>query len=64
AMSAPVRGAADSKLKWAEAETIRGTLARGGGALGKTARELGISRTTLWRKMKRFGISADEYRQQ
>ncbi len=58
----PREGPGDSKLKWAEAETIRGTLARERGALGKTARELGISRTTLWRKMKRFGITADEYR--
>ncbi len=61
-MSTPAPIAASSKLQWAEAETIRGTLAREGGALGRTARELGISRTTLWRKMKRFGISADEYR--
>ncbi|MBW2525268.1 MAG: sigma 54-interacting transcriptional regulator [Deltaproteobacteria bacterium] len=52
-----------SKLKWAEAEAIRATLARRGGALGKTARELGISRTTLWRKMKRFQIDAEDFRQ-
>ena len=30
-----------------------------GGHLGKAAKELGISRTTLWRKMKKFGISAE-----
>ena len=26
----------------------------------KTARELGISRNTLWRKMKKYGIAAAE----
>jgi hypothetical protein len=39
---------------WAhlEREAIRETLARTGGKLGETARQLGISRTTLWRRMK------------
>jgi PAS domain S-box-containing protein len=49
-------------LKRAEAETIRAALARMGGHLARTAQEIGISRTTLWRKMNKHGISADEYR--
>ena len=32
------------------------------GHLGKAAEDLGISRTTLWRKMKRHGLSPAEYR--
>jgi PAS domain S-box-containing protein len=49
-----------SRLEWAEADTIRAAVARAGGALGKAAAELGINRTTLWRKMKRYGLTADK----
>jgi PAS domain S-box-containing protein len=52
----------NSKLKWAEAEVIRGALARSSGAIGKAAEELGISRTTMWRKMRSFGLLAEDYR--
>jgi PAS domain S-box-containing protein len=52
-----------SKLKWAEAEAIRSALTRSHGSIGKAAEELGISRTTLWRKMKSFGVFAEDYRQ-
>jgi PAS domain S-box-containing protein len=52
----------NSKLKWAEADAIRSALTRSHGSVGKAAEELGISRTTLWRKMKSFGVSADDYR--
>ena len=51
-----------SKLKWAEADTIRVSLRRWRGHLGKTAKDLGISRTTLWRKMNKYSISPHEYR--
>jgi PAS domain S-box-containing protein len=51
-----------SRLKWAEADTIRSALHRNGGQLGKTAEHLGISRSTLWRKMKKFSISPREYK--
>jgi len=47
-----------SRLKWAEADAIQASLQRNTGRLGKTARELGISRTTLWRKMKRHSITS------
>jgi len=59
--TAPQRPAV-SRLKSAEADTIRATLAQKDGHLANTARELGISRTTLWRKMKRYAISSDDYR--
>jgi len=49
------------RLKTAEADAIRGALEVTGGRVEETARELGISRTTLWRKMKRLGIDAREY---
>ena len=32
------------------------------GHLRKTAKELGISRTTLWRKMKKYGIRGRDFR--
>ena len=40
----------------ADRETIVGTLARHGGEIGATARELQVSRTTMWRLMKKYGI--------
>ncbi len=40
----------------AEAETIRSVLSKHFGNRKRTAAELGISRNTLWRKMKRYGI--------
>jgi len=41
----------------AETEIIEQTLRKYGGNRGKTAQELGIDRTTLWRKMKKYGFS-------
>jgi transcriptional regulator with PAS, ATPase and Fis domain len=41
----------------AEADVIRAALARNNGHRARTASELGISPTTLWRKIKRYGIS-------
>ncbi len=40
----------------AEAETIRHALHEHAGHRGQTALALGIDKSTLWRKMKRFGI--------
>jgi PAS domain S-box-containing protein len=44
-------------LALAEADVIRAALAHNNGHRARTAAELGISSTTLWRKMKRYGIS-------
>ena len=46
----------DRPLQRAEAESIRKVLERNRGNRLRTARELGIDRTTLWRKIKRYGI--------
>jgi PAS domain S-box-containing protein len=43
-------------LESAEARTISEALARNRGNRTRTARELGLSRNTLWRKMKRLGL--------
>jgi DNA-binding NtrC family response regulator len=40
----------------ADRETIVSTLARHAGEIGAAARELQISRTTMWRLMKKYGI--------
>jgi len=42
----------------AERRAIEAALTRSGGDLAKVARELGVSATTLWRKMKRLGLEA------
>jgi transcriptional regulator with PAS, ATPase and Fis domain len=46
----------DWPLENAEAETIHKTLEKYSGNRLKTAQELGIDRTTLWRKMKKYGF--------
>ncbi len=46
----------ETGLDLAEADALRDALQRVGGKIGEAARELGISRTTLWRKMKRHGV--------
>jgi DNA-binding NtrC family response regulator len=43
----------------AERHQIEITLQRTGGAVAEAAAALGVSRTTLWEKMKRYGIRAD-----
>lgn len=40
----------------ADREAIVATLARNGGEIGAAARELQVSRTTLWRLMKKYGL--------
>jgi len=44
-------------LASSEGKLIRKILKEQGGSRVNTARKLGISRTTLWRKMKKYGIS-------
>ena len=39
-----------------EAEMLAAALMRNGRAIGRTAADMGISRTTLWRKLKQYGI--------
>jgi len=55
----PAGNAAGSGLKLAEADAIRAALVRSGGHLGRAAAELRISRTTLWRKMRSYGLSTE-----
>ncbi|NWG02931.1 MAG: sigma 54-interacting transcriptional regulator, partial [Syntrophaceae bacterium] len=43
-------------LRKAEAEIVERTLKKHGGNRAKTAQELGIDRTTLWRKMRKYGF--------
>ena len=59
---APGPSEAHRPLEVGEAEVIRRTLARNAGNRATTAEELRVSRTTLWRKMKRYGIGADDSR--
>jgi PAS domain S-box-containing protein len=47
-------------LERTEANAIRAALRRHEGHLGHVARELGLSRTTLWRKMKKYGLCATQ----
>ncbi len=47
-----------SCFKKAEAQVILDTLKKYDNHRGNTARELGIDKATLWRKMKRLGIKA------
>jgi transcriptional regulator with PAS, ATPase and Fis domain len=49
-------GPAPLPLEEAEAETIRRVLEKNAFNRSLTAKELGISRNTLWRKMKKFAI--------
>ncbi len=42
----------------AERRAIEAALARSGGDLARVARELGVSATTLWRKMKRLSVES------
>jgi transcriptional regulator with PAS, ATPase and Fis domain len=49
-----------SPLQQNEASVLRSALSRHRGHRGRAAKELGISRTTLWRKMQKHGIRADD----
>ncbi len=42
----------------AERQTLAGALREHGGSVGKAAAALGLSRTTLWRKMRKHGLEA------
>ena len=47
----------DAPLQCAEAETIRQALEQHGGRRDVVARVLGLHRTTLWRKMRKYGLA-------
>ncbi len=50
----------DRPLDDAEAQAIRATLEQCDYRRGQASKELGISRNTLWRKMKKYGILAPD----
>ncbi len=52
----PPDGTVAAARERADRETIAATLARHGGEVGAAARELQVSRTTLWRLMKKYGL--------
>ena len=52
--SLPMKG--ESPFDQAEAEVIEKVLKKHGGDRIKTAKELGIGRTTLWRKIRKYGL--------
>ncbi len=49
----------DAARRDAERQVIEAALAENGGRIVETAKALGISRVTLWSKMKRFGIAKE-----
>lgn len=51
-----------NSLEEMERDTIMLTLQTQRGNVSRMAQVLGISRTTLWRKLKAYGINPDEYR--
>ena len=56
------RGDSVSRLQQSEAHTIQIALSRNQGHQGHTAEELGISRTTLWRKLQKYDINPEDYK--
>jgi transcriptional regulator with PAS, ATPase and Fis domain len=48
-----------SPFEQAESEVIEKTLKKYGGDRIKTAQELGIGRTTLWRKIKKYKLGCE-----
>jgi len=61
----PVSGSNGAPLTLAERERVAivDMLERSGGRLAETARKLGISRTTLWRRLRAYGLRPPPGRQ-
>lgn len=57
----PVGGQLNRQYDYIERETILRTGRSVGGHLGRTAQQLGISRSTLWRKMREHGLSRIDF---
>jgi DNA-binding NtrC family response regulator len=57
----PQEPEAMAPLQESEADAIRTALGRNKGNRARTADDLQISRTTLWRKMKRYGIRSEDF---
>jgi PAS domain S-box-containing protein len=55
-VGSPIPPTDEAPIKRAEAEVIKKTLEKYGGNRIKTAKELGINRTTLWRKIKKYRL--------
>ena len=51
----------EGPLSRGEADTIRLSLSRNRGHVSRTAQDLQVSRTTLWRKMKKYGLRAADF---
>ena len=58
AAPASAEGSVAAARERAEREMIVATLARNHGEVSAAAREMQVSRTTMWRLMKKHGISA------
>ena len=56
AMAAPPEGTVAAAREKAEREMVVATLSKHSGEIGAAARELQVSRTTMWRLMKKHGI--------
>ena len=56
AAPAPPEGTVAAAREKAEREMVIATLAKHAGEIGAAARELQVSRTTMWRLMKKHGI--------
>jgi len=57
ALSAPLTTRPPGTLQRAECETVRAVLARHKGNVSAAAKDLGIARATLYRKMRQFGLN-------
>jgi PAS domain S-box-containing protein len=60
-LSASVPPSCIPPLQQNEANAIRMAMGRNGGHQGRTAEELGVSRTTLWRKLNKYSIRPDDF---
>ncbi len=60
-MTVPDSGVSDAHADLSpEGRRLVNALERNGGHMGRAAASLGISRTTLWRRLKRLGIDREE----